>query len=202
MTDWPYGMIVRPIQQWPGKLRTSRARSNFSAPWRSTLLLLDKEISAIGGRRVVLQVAIPEQQFRLDGYPRAHAVQEHPGVVLALESTHGPLQYPCDAFDRWQDNLRAIALSLEALRKVDRYGVAGHGQQYTGWKQIGSGSMSEAAARTVLAEWAGLTHEPTAALDLLVKRARIRAHPDRNGGDRTAWDRIEQAARVLTGAMS
>lgn len=199
MSDWPYGMTVRPIQQWPGKLRTSRARSNFSAPWRSTLLLLDKEITAIGGRRVVLQVAIPEQQFRLDGYPRAQAVQEHPGVVLALQSTHGPLQYPCDAFDRWQDNLRAVALSLEALRKVDRYGVAGHGEQYTGWKQIGAGAMSEAEARAVLRGGFGerAAHLPD---DRLIRLARAHAHPDRNNDDRVAWDRVEQAARVLGGA--
>ena len=33
------------------------------------------------------------------------------------------LSYPCDSYDDWQDNLRAVALSLEALRKVARYGV-------------------------------------------------------------------------------
>lgn len=34
-------------------------------------------------------------------------------------------------------------------------------------------------------------------LHRLVRQARARAHPDRNGGDRAAWDRVEQAVRTL-----
>ncbi|HUQ00308.1 MAG TPA: hypothetical protein VM093_07585 [Aeromicrobium sp.] len=34
-------------------------------------------------------------------------------------------------------------------------------------------------------------------LQALVRAARAKAHPDRNGGDRTAWDAVEEAARAL-----
>ena len=72
--------------------------------------------------------------------PRANASPKSPAVVIAFESKHGPLQYATDAFTHWQANVRAVALGLEALRRVERYGITKHGEQYTGWKQLGSGT--------------------------------------------------------------
>jgi len=34
-------------------------------------------------------------------------------------------------------------------------------------------------------------------LDRVLRAARAKAHPDRTGGDRTQWDKVEQAARTL-----
>ncbi len=39
----------------------------------------------------------------------------------------------------WKENLRAIALGLEALRKVERYGIAERGQQYAGYRELPCG---------------------------------------------------------------
>lgn len=33
--------------------------------------------------------------------------------------------------------------------------------------------------------------------DKMLKKARFRVHPDRNGGDRTGWDAVEEAAKLL-----
>jgi hypothetical protein len=61
-------------------------------------------------------------------------------------------------------NLRAIALGLEALRKVERYGIAERGQQYAGFAQIGAGTamgqsldhvMTADEAARIVAEGAG-----------------------------------------------
>ena len=32
---------------------------------------------------------------------------------------------------------------------------------------------------------------------VLLKRARVATHPDKHGGDQTAWDRVEAAAKTL-----
>jgi hypothetical protein len=52
-----------------------------------------------------------------------------------------------------------------------------------------------------LAAVAGLTAPGSDATDddllVLFRAARARAHPDRNGGDRGAWDAVEDAARAL-----
>ena len=212
MSDYPAGMTLRPIERWPGKLTANRTRSQFSAPWRATLDLLDRELWHLGpaGRNApaVLQIAMREQDFRLDGMPRANARPEHPGVILAIESTKGPLSFPCDRFLTWQDNLRAIALSLEALRRIDRYGITPNAEQYTGWKQLPGGGAanapSAADAEMVILSYADLPIGEATSLDQAYRRARANAHPDRRGGDRAAWDAVEAAAEVLraTGKLS
>lgn len=216
MSDYPANMTLRPIDVWPHTVTSTRQRSNFSAPWRSTLDLLDREIFHLGnGHRrpdSILQIAMRERDFRIDGMPRANAILSHPGVILNIESRHGALSYPCDKFDRWQDNLRAIALGLEALRKVDRYGITNTGQQYRGWQAIESAPSVDVlgAARTLLARvaypddsierqtaWADQMATSQVVASTVVKRARKHAHPDRNGGDQSRWDEVEQALGVL-----
>ncbi|OZC59255.1 molecular chaperone DnaJ [Rhodococcus sp. 06-470-2] len=209
MSDYPDSMTLRPIEQWPGKPTAIRQRSNFSAQWRSTLELLDRELHHLGKSNrnapTILQIAMREQDFRLDGMPRANAIPAHPGVILSIESRHGPLSYPCDRFDRWQDNLRAIALSLEALRKVDRYGVTKNAEQYTGFKAIGAASApipsvveAEAILRTVAGGYDSALELGT--MSQAYRRARRETHPDRHRGSRVLWDSVEAAAEVLRAA--
>ncbi len=45
-------------------------------------------------------------------------------------------RFPCDRFKHWDDNLRAISLTLERMRAVDRYGVTLNKQQYAGFKAL------------------------------------------------------------------
>ncbi|WP_141564417.1 hypothetical protein [Mycolicibacterium palauense] len=37
-------------------------------------------------------------------------------------------------------------------------------------------------------------------LPQVYRRARVAAHPDRNGGDRSLWNKVDAAAEVLTAA--
>lgn len=200
MNYWPDGMAVDPIGEWPGTLTPNRARSNFSASWSQTLAVLTRETEALSGREVRLQVAIPASQFRLDGRPRATAKAEHPGVILTLQSKHGALSYPCDTFDRWQDNVRAIALALEALRKVDRYGVTKRGEQYRGFLALEAtaapaGFASLGAVEEFLARFSGGS-AVSLGWPTMVRRAKIATHPDR-GGDASSFDRVSIAAAKL-----
>jgi len=195
---------VRPISD-----RTAftgrHTRSAFDSTWSSTEQLLEREVRAIGGRDVVLEMDLAESQIRNDGRPYARAITASPAVRLAFESKHGPLIYATDRFWEWQDNVRAIALSLEALRRVDRYGVTGHGEQYTGFKALPAGRampashMTRDVALQTLADLNGIPveHLNLGALTTIWRFARRRSHPDRNDGDRTRWDQVEQAAQVL-----
>jgi hypothetical protein len=200
---------VRPISDrtW---MRPASARtwSPFDSSWTSTLELLAREVDHLDGRDVVLEVDVPERAIRNDGALRADARAASPAVVLAFEGEHGPMQYPCDRFTSrwvsrqgpdWQQNVRAIALGLEALRKVERYGIADTGQQYTGFKALPAGHMTSDEARTLLEEVAGseMGLPGGHANDRVLRWARAKAHPDRHGGDRTLWDKVEQAVRVL-----
>jgi hypothetical protein len=214
VNDWPAGLTLRPIQAWPGTMTADRdrRRSNFSAPWRSTLDTLDRELWHLNAHTRVLQVAMREQDFRIDGMPRANAKAEHPGIILSFHAPDvGDLSYPCDTFTTWQDNLRAIALALEALRKVDRYGVTRRGEQYRGWKAIEDKATALPAAMTVdqalavLARFSGATVAELEDRDELRAARRIaqrKTHPDVGGsaGDfqqvQRAIDALRQAGRL------
>lgn len=202
MTDYPSSLIVRPLTTWPGKLTPGydRRRSPFSATMRSTITTLSRELGCLAATDAVLEVAIPEGQFRIDGRPRATARAEHPGVVLSLPNTNvGPLRYAVDAFTTWQDNLRAIALALEALRRVERYGVVRRAEQYAGFRAIesaGRGPTSYAEALAFVSEHSGLADFDRADLDRAYRLAVRKLHPDA-GGSAADFQRLGEAMEIL-----
>lgn len=205
MTDWPRDLNVAPIREWPGELTRVRSRSLFKAGLSDTLQLLDREVWHLTDWRSQresgeLLIAIPAgDAWRLDGRPRASAIAEHPGVIFSIESKFGPLSYPCDTFTTWQDNLRAIALALEALRKVDRYGVTKRGEQYRGFLAVEAtaapaGFESAAHARDWLTgSW------PADSLRASLRRAQREAHPD-HGGSAAVFQRVSLAESKLRAA--
>lgn len=211
---------VRPLDTWPRDRRPRHERSRFDSPWAATVDLLGRELRHLAARNAVILVDCTPDDIRIDGtMPKANARVGYPGVVVAFDSTHGPLKYVADTFDHWQDNVRAIALGLEALRKVDRYGITSRGEQYTGWAQLPSGIETPAARMTVddawrfLAEHGGPWTEsgPTEWMledfiagarreDLRVQLYRIAAkklHPDAPTGDTALFQRLQAAKALL-----
>lgn len=192
----------RPLQ-WAGAQTPPskrRPRWTFKASYSETLLLLDSELEKLGASELVLEADFREQDIRIDGQVRANARQpEFPGVRIAFDSKHGPLVYATDAYEFWQHNVRAIALSLQALRAVDRYGVTKRAEQYTGWRAIGTGPadavVTTEVARDLLLALVGEVDGDNSNLALYRRAVKI-AHPDR-GGTRGAWDTLQQARAVL-----
>lgn len=206
MNAWPYTLKAGPIREWPGRLTADRQRAPFSAGLTDTLRILDREIWHLVDTRAQqesaeLLIALPAGAFRRDGRPYVNARPEHPGVIFSLDSRHGSLSYPCDTFTTWQDNLRAIALALESLRRVDRYGVTRHGEQYRGFLELeataapaGFGSADEAVA--FLASFSPAPRAAEASPRALLRLAQRRAHPD-HGGDEAAFQRVSLAEAKL-----
>ena len=209
MTNWPDRLKVAPIRDWPGALTSSRRVSPFRAGLSDTLDVLDREIWQLTETRTQresaeLLVAIPAGDlWRLDGLPRAHAAAEHPGVILSLDSIHGHLSYPCDTFTTWQDNLRAITLALEALRKVDRYGVTKRGEQYRGFLALeataapaGFTSLDDAWTWLLWLIGGDATVRTQETARGILRAAQRRAHPD-HGGDAATFQRVSLAEAKL-----
>lgn len=171
-----HGIRFRPIDAWPGKPTAIRSHSQFSAKFTQTTELLSRELAHLNAKNVVLQIAMEDRDLRLDGMPRANARASHPGVILAFDSKWGPLKYATDEFRDWQDNVRAIALSMEALRKVDRYGVSKRGEQYTGWKALPVSTDPADAIQTREQAEAFLDEHGGS-----FKEAASRHHPDKGG---------------------
>jgi hypothetical protein len=108
-------VTFRPLPVWPHKPTANRPRSAFATSYPKTLALLEREVGFLGGRDVVMGVGLSEYDIRKDGQPRANARSYgHPGVEISFNSReHGRLTYATDQYWDWQDNVRAIALSLE-----------------------------------------------------------------------------------------
>lgn len=177
----------RPIPIWPHSTTPSgerRSRWTFKASWQNTLDLLDRELRNLDARDIIIGCGLREQDIRNDGWPRANAqTPAHPGVEVSFSTRHGRLVYATDVCERWEHNVRAVALGLEALRAVDRHGITRRGEQYAGFKALGAGrSDGDVERGRRLIEQHGSVH---AALHA--------AHPDHGGSDQDFRD--VQAAR-------
>src|ERR1043166_2162657 len=198
----------RPLEVWPG-LKTppgDRRESPFRATWGKTLDLLSYELGRLDAFSVVIQIDLMPHEFRIDGWPKGKARPAFPGVVVSFSSPTGAMSFPCDRYTRWEDNLRAIALSLEALRAVDRYGVTRRAEQYRGFTKLaaaGSDQMTREGAAALLAHLAGdkqleplLLSRDVDAIEYAYNLARRSAHPD-VGGSHEAFVQLQHARELL-----
>jgi hypothetical protein len=204
---------IRPLGPWIEPVTQGRSGSGrFRATWSDTLDLLQYESGLLGATLIVVQVDVTDAELRRDGMLRTNAKVGFPGVRVSFDSKHGPLTYATDAYDQryygdppgWQANVRAIALSLQALRAVDRYGVSRRGEQYRGWTPIAAtvAELTVDQAAELLAEATGrrwtaqqILTDPDA-LKAAYKAAVAPHHPDR-GGDPAEFDRITKARDLI-----
>lgn len=195
----------RLITEWPGDLRvpTRRVAPTFRAEWTQTIQELEHELAVLKAKDIILETAHSDHDVRMDGSVNASATPLHPGVILSFESRYGPLRYYTDVFTSWRANVRAIMLGLVALRAVDRYGISGRGEQYTGFARLMAAhlAMTPTRARQVIAEMAGLDRNALLKADhdvitSMFKLAAKRCHPDA-GGDKEKFQELNEAMSLL-----
>lgn len=199
----------RPLPAWTDPETKSRQPHPFKATWQATLDLLGRETAHLAAPLVVIQADVIEGVIRNDGMLRGDARTGHPGVVISFKSRFGPLRYAADTYlggkgiPAWQANVRAIALSLEALRAVDRWGATRRGEQYQGWTAI-EAPKPEFADWHAAAEWMReyainslrILQDASGDWNGLYRAMATRMHPDK-GGPRADWDRLAEARRML-----
>lgn len=206
---------IDPMPHW-GAAGAIRPSSPFDSTYSDTLQVLDRELEHLRARDAFLQVVASDHHVRLDGQLRADAKVDHPGVALTIDTPkHGTLVYETDRYKRaswkrnagpsWQQNLRAIALGLEALRKVERYGIARRGEQYAGYRELGAGialgaamTLDEAAALLCPDDPDRLIEFPDE-VGTYFRWLSKTAHPDA-GGDPEAFRRLTEARDLLQAA--
>lgn len=205
----------RPMRDNSWKRPASKRKpSLFKSNWNATLTLLEREITALKGTDVTIEVEVLPASIRADGTGlKANQRPASDAVVVSFETKNrGTFTWQADEYTKpnygsgegWRHNVHAVAKTLEALRAVERYGLVS-GQQYEGLAALPAGRGAAASHLTteqaydVLASVLEL--RDIADLDIedsmLVRRAKAAAHPDRHGGDRALWDQVEQAAQVL-----
>lgn len=193
-------LVFEPLTEWPYPA-AQHERSPFSARWADTRDLLLREADQLGATIVVVELDLSRSDLRQDGEIRANARLGSGKVRISLDSRHGAMRFACDRYHAgtlsWQANARSIALTMEALRAVERYGAVHTAEQYQGFLAIeaipGDFANADEALRWVrsrVASGDGLS--PKA-----VYRAAARLlHPDM-GGAHEDWLRLDQARRFL-----
>lgn len=220
----------RPVQQWPGELSKNRQMASWGLNEGAVIRDLLKEVERLEPTSVdvVVQVAVMggDSDFRVDGELKTRALLRHPGVVVTIETAKlGTLSMACDQWrgsrsSSWDKvdvlaNLRAISLTLTALRAIERYGIGTGTEQYRGWAAIGPGSIAlgsqvetmtvEEAARFLIKHGKFDDGDSTPVKNLLesdvvvdayYRAAAKRLHPDA-GGDPEMFRRLVMARNLL-----
>ncbi len=122
---WPEGWARTPAHKRSssqfGDRRYGEGRSNHEVWARDHLV---NEVRRLGGRGLVLSTNV---ELRRDGLPRAgQRAPEDPGVAAYWLTREN--EWRVVASDRWLkvwENMRAIGLTLEALRGLERWGASG-----------------------------------------------------------------------------
>lgn len=136
-------------------------------------------------------------ELRNDGLPRSNQrMPEDPGVAVYWTRKGKQQVMAIDLYDRVQDNMAAIAASLNALRAIERHGGAQIlDRAFEGFTAL--------PAPDAFDPWATLGLHPGAtrdAIDAAFRNLSRKHHPDVPGGSTEAFQRIERARREASGA--
>jgi hypothetical protein len=109
--QWPIG--------WPRNGYPEFAR--FKVDYNTAVRELQYELEMLGAEAAYLSTDRP---VRLDGQPRADRNPDSPAIALYFVRNGKQLCIPCDKFTSVRDNIRAVGLTLEAIRRMERYGTS------------------------------------------------------------------------------
>lgn len=192
---------------WPGKATPgyARKRSPFKTIWTKTLGELAREVKHLRGKNVRIAVDVEPRFIRNDGQLYSNARPSSPAVIVTFDVPDGVLSFPADQYLGWQENVTAVARTMEALRSVDRWGVQ-QGRQYAGFKALpGAGqtttTMTAHDAAKLLVFFAPDFDVATILADAeqagrAIRAAQMKTHPDRGGGTE-GFHRVQEAKRVV-----
>jgi hypothetical protein len=178
--------------QWPdGWPRTTRrGRPRYKVAYEAALWDLNKELRLMEARNVVVSSNVP---VRRDGMPYADAArrrQDDPGVAVYFVRRGEQQVIACDKWDSVAANVRAVGLTVEALRGIERAGASELlDRAFTGFKAL------PAAGEATGGWWQVLGVARTATRDEVrdAYRALARKHHPDVGGDAGAMAMINRA---------
>lgn len=127
---WPMG--------WPRTPRYKQQRASFKSFRQAVSVYvgtqrLETQLDMLGARNPTLSTNL---SLRLDGRPRTEGEPDDPGAAVYFTFKGKATTMACDRWDRVADNIAAIAAHVDALRRVDRYGVGSLEQALAGYKAL------------------------------------------------------------------
>jgi hypothetical protein len=116
-------MIYHYPVQWPiGWPRNDYYQpAGFKLQYDRALRELAYELERLGAESAYIST---DQQLRVDGTPRRDRQPDSPAVAVYFVRNGKQLCIPCDKFQTVRDNIRAVGLTLESIRRMERYGTS------------------------------------------------------------------------------
>ena len=200
----------RTMVTWHGKPTHPRQAGRFKTDYSKSIRDLSNELRQIGATGVVVvEAGFAARDIRADGLPRSDArAPAHPGVsIFAGKTAKGPMRVSSDTYIDWQDNLRAIVLTLTALRAVARYGATRGDEQYKGFSALPPPRDDSGAFATIdeAAAWMA-SHDSVPASEIMgsvetlqaVYRRLVKSfHPDGLEPNGQNWTKLTEANELL-----
>jgi hypothetical protein len=153
-----------------------------------------RQLRLLGALDVVLSSNVPIRKDGLPAVPDREPMD--PGVAVYFRREARAYVVACDQFERVRSNLRAIGMTLQALRSIERHGTTSMLEQaFSGFAQLPPARPAGPAWREVLALTGPVTADQV--------RARVRElakslHPDAGGND----EKMREVNLAATAALN
>lgn len=180
---------------WPiGYSRTQKpANSSFRRTFADARDLVLDEIKRFTGSNLILSTNIP---LRRDGIPYGnYGKLEDNGVAVYFTYKSNQVVFACDKWTDVADNMNAIALTLKAIRDMDRWGVSDMiNRTFTGFKALPEKSDAKTWYQILgVAQDAGWEMVKSSYRELIKKY-----HPDMSTGDQEKYIQVDNAFKEAT----
>lgn len=180
---WPSGR--KRLERW------HRESARFDITFARARDEIVRQVGLLAGRYPDPQLIISTNiALRRDGLPLAgQRAPEDPAVAVYFTHKKRQMCFACDRWQKVEDNMQAIAKTIDALRGIARWGTGDMLEAaFTGFAALpapdASMSWRDVLGCAGVREWQ--------AIYSCYLRARSAAHPDK-GGSPGAFDRVEKA---------
>jgi hypothetical protein len=164
--SWPAG---RPRKSW-------RERSRFDVSLAKARDEIRREVALLSGSASALVIS-SNLMLRQDGLPYANQRQpDDPGVAVYFTYKKRQMCFACDRWVKVEDNMQAIAKTINALRGVARWGTGDMMEAaFTGFTALPD--PTNRSWRDVLGKDIATREQ----LETIYRRLRSESHPDKGG---------------------
>jgi hypothetical protein len=177
-----------PLTWPPGRPRLhGKEKPLFKVTLGRSVQDVQREVRLLGGTGLIMST---NQQLRKDGAPFARGTVYDVGIAVYFTYKKKQVCFACDRWWSLEGNMRAISLTIMALRGIERWGTGDMVEQaFTGFAQLPAPEQP----------WQVLgvsSHASNEEIETAYRRLAAEHHPDR-GGDEQTMMRINRARDAL-----
>lgn len=182
--EWPVG--------WRRTEPHKRRRAAFQVGDDQAGLEMMHELELLGARQIVVSSNV---QVRRDGLPYAGEARRtiaDPGVAVFFHHKGKPQVIAIDQYDRPKDNIRAIGLTVAAMRTIKRHGSAEVLDRTFSGFSLPPAPPAGPPWRRVFG-WRADLPANAEVIRTRYHELALKLHPDREGGSEDAMQQLNRA---------